>query len=131
VEQPSDFVLFQNYPNPFNTTTTIRYAIPSREQRAGSEEQRGRNIGLYALRTTLKIYNLLGQEVQTLVDETKEPGYYTVTWHGEDGLGREVVSGVYIYELKVVLSRRTPPDRELGFGKGEHWKETKKMVLLR
>ncbi|MFQ6092606.1 MAG: FlgD immunoglobulin-like domain containing protein [bacterium] len=104
-ELPTAFALDQNYPNPFNPITTIHYAIPSREQRAWSEEQRGesREVGsvseLYALRTTLKIYNLLGQEVRTLVDKPKEAGYYTATWDGRDSYGNEVASGVYFYRL--------------------------------
>ncbi|MFQ6094016.1 MAG: hypothetical protein ACE5OR_15320 [bacterium] len=63
----------QNYPNPFNLNTTIHFAIPSREQRAKSG---GKGVGsaLHALRTTLKIYNLLGQEVRTLVDELRGLG---------------------------------------------------------
>ncbi|MFQ6093387.1 MAG: FlgD immunoglobulin-like domain containing protein [bacterium] len=127
---PMGFALHQNYPNPFNPTTTIRYAIPSREQRGESGERRagsgeiraesgeirGRNLGLGALRTTLKIYNILGQEVRTLVDEVKEPGYYAVTWDGRDDGGREVASGVYFYQLTV---------------DGGQWSETKRMVLLR
>ncbi|MFQ6092421.1 MAG: FlgD immunoglobulin-like domain containing protein, partial [bacterium] len=83
---PATYALFQNYPNPFNPITTIHYAIPSKEQRAESRE--------YALRATLKIYNILGQEVQTLVDEVKEAGYYTVIWDGRDSWGREVSSGI-------------------------------------
>ena len=48
---------------------------------------------------TLKIYNALGQEVQTLMNEQKEPGYYTVTWDGIDNQGCEVSSGIYFYRL--------------------------------
>ncbi|MFQ6093584.1 MAG: cohesin domain-containing protein [bacterium] len=110
---PVSYRLDQNRPNPFNPSTTIRYAIPSREQRARSE---GMGVGsaLYALRTTLKVYNLLGQEVRTLVDEAKQPGYYTVTWDGRDSDGRLAASGIYFYRL------------EAGdFG------VTKKMVLMR
>jgi flagellar hook assembly protein FlgD len=52
-------------------------------------------------RVSLKIYNLLGQEVRTLVDEIQDPGYYTVTWDGRDGSGNEVASGLYFYRLEV------------------------------
>ncbi|MFQ6093912.1 MAG: choice-of-anchor D domain-containing protein, partial [bacterium] len=96
---PLTYALFQNHPNPFNPTTTIRYAIPSRE---------------YALATTLKIYNILGQEVKTLVDEVEEPGYYTVMWDGTDGLGQEVPSGIYLCRLEAV-----------------NFVSTKKMILAR
>ena len=90
--------LEQNYPNPFNPTTTISYCVPSTEQRARSGEK-GLDSGLNAFRTTLKIYNLLGQEVRTLVEETRKAGYYTVTWNGRDNTGNEVSSGVYFYRI--------------------------------
>ena len=105
-EVPQEYALFQNYPNPFNPTTTIRYSIPSREQRGQSREQRaesgeeGADSELYALRTTLKVYNILGQEVRTLVDEVKEPGHFTVIWDGRDNRDCEVTSGVYFYRLE-------------------------------
>ena len=77
---PEGFALEQNYPNPFNPTTTIQYAVVS---------------GQSLPRVTLKIYNLLGQEMRTLVDEPKEVGYYNVTWDGRDDFGRQVASGFY------------------------------------
>lgn len=83
---PKTFALSQNYPNPFNSTTLIRYAIPDREGRPH--------------RTTLKIYNIAGQKVRTLVDKRQAPGYYSVAWHGRDGLGKEVSSGIYFYRLQ-------------------------------
>ena len=110
VQLPTNYTLSQNYPNPFNPTTTIHYTIPSIEQRAQSKE----NTALYALRTTLKIYNLLGQEVRTLVDEAQEPGYYTVIWDGKDKNGRGAASGVYLYRLSV-----------------ENFTATKRMVLMK
>ncbi|MFQ6093200.1 MAG: FlgD immunoglobulin-like domain containing protein, partial [bacterium] len=64
--------------------------------------------------TTLKIYNILGQEVRTLVDELKEPGYYTVTWDGRNERGDPVSSGIYFYRL-------TAGD----------YSSTKRMVLLK
>jgi len=53
------------------------------------------------LRTTLAIYNILGEKVKILVDEEKLPGQYQVTWDGKNDSGREVSSGVYFYKLKV------------------------------
>ena len=87
---PETWNLSQNYPNPFNPTTTIQYALPQGDRRLETGD------GIY---TTLKIYNILGQEVETLVDEVKEAGYYSVTWDGKDDSGRDVSSGVYFYRL--------------------------------
>ncbi|UCE19262.1 MAG: T9SS type A sorting domain-containing protein [Gemmatimonadota bacterium] len=84
VEIPTEYSLGQNYPNPFNPTTDIRYQIPDVRS---------------PIHTTLKIYNVLGQEVRTLVDMEKEPGYYAVTWNGRDNEGRQAASGVYFYRL--------------------------------
>lgn len=93
VQVPTEYSLAQNYPNPFNPNTTIHYSLPGVERRA---ESGGR---LMPVHTTLKIYNILGQEVRTLVDEAKEAGYYTVTWDGKDAYGNNVASGVYFYRL--------------------------------
>lgn len=73
---PSDFALSQNYPNPFNASTVIRYNLASDEH------------------VTLKVYNIYGQEVASLVDADQKAGNYTVRWNGE-GVG----SGVYFYTL--------------------------------
>ncbi|UCE17084.1 MAG: T9SS type A sorting domain-containing protein, partial [Gemmatimonadota bacterium] len=82
---PTEYVLEQNYPNPFNPTTDVRYQIADR----GSP-----------VHTTLKVFNMLGQEVRVLVDKVQEPGYYTATWDGCDEQGIEVASGVYFYRLQ-------------------------------
>lgn len=82
---PEEFDLSQNYPNPFNPRTDIGYQIPDSKS---------------SFHTTLKVYNLLGQEVRTLVDEVKSPGYYTVTWEGKDNSGNEVPCGVYFYRMR-------------------------------
>jgi len=83
-QHPESFLLAQNYPNPFNPQTTIRYGIPEGE----------------AQQVSLKIFNLLGQEIITLVDEVMEPRLYKVVWSGEDYAGRVVASGVYIYNFR-------------------------------
>ena len=67
-----------------------------------------------SIHTTLKIFNLLGQEVRTLVDEVKEPGHYTLIWDGRDGYGNNVASGVYFYRLTA-----------------ENFTATKRMMLMK
>jgi fibronectin type 3 domain-containing protein len=80
---PKEFSLSQNYPNPFNPTTTIKFDV------AQSGNVR------------IKVYNVLGQEVATLVNGYYETGRaYSAKWNGKDQLGREVASGVYIYRLE-------------------------------
>ncbi|MDE3058289.1 MAG: DUF4331 family protein [Bacteroidota bacterium] len=78
LSSPAAFILDQNYPNPFNPSTQIRYVVKSREH------------------VTLKIFNTLGQEVQTLVDEQKAPGTYTVSWNAS-----LLTSGTYFYQMNV------------------------------
>ena len=79
---PREFDLYQNYPNPFNPNTTIRYALKQ------------------STRVTLTVYNLLGQEVRTLVNAQQEAGYKTVIWDGLNNQGRKVASGIYLYRLE-------------------------------
>ena len=81
---PEDFSLVGNFPNPFNPKTTIQYAVSE--------------AGL-ASRTAIRIFDMLGREVVTLVDRIHQPGYYTVHWDGCDLKGREVSSGLYVYQL--------------------------------
>jgi hypothetical protein len=79
---PLRFALFRNHPNPFNPGTVIRYAWPTSTD------------------VTLTIYNLLGQEVRTLVKSMMAAGYHDVYWDGKDGSGMQVASGVYFYRLQ-------------------------------
>ncbi len=78
---PNTFMLEQNYPNPFNPETKIVYQIPK------------------AADVTLKIYNILGQEVITLINKEQTLGRYEVIWDGRDNYGNPVSSGIYIYRL--------------------------------
>ncbi|RMF10870.1 MAG: T9SS C-terminal target domain-containing protein [Candidatus Neomarinimicrobiota bacterium] len=75
--QPQQYALRNNYPNPFNPTTSIEYVVP----RAGE--------------VTLTIYNLMGQEVDQLVNHVQKAGTYTVKWNGS-----QAASGVYFYQLR-------------------------------
>ncbi|MBN2572431.1 MAG: phosphodiester glycosidase family protein, partial [Ignavibacteriales bacterium] len=78
----NDFILNQNYPNPFNPSTTIRYCIPLDVKGQMSNVQ-------------LKVYNILGQDVATLVNEEKAPGVYEVTFDGTN-----LTSGIYFYRIQ-------------------------------
>jgi len=88
-EIPEEFSLSQNYPNPFNPLTKMDFSLP----KTG--------------RVVITIYNLLGQEVTTLINERLDYGYHTVTWQGTDRMGRPVGSGVYFSELKAAGNRKT------------------------
>ncbi len=78
---PVKTTLHGNYPNPFNPSTTIRYAL--------AEESR----------VSLKVYNMLGQEVVTLVDEIQSAGERSAVWNGRTASGNQVAAGVYLYTL--------------------------------
>jgi hypothetical protein len=80
-EIPGTFALLQNYPNPFNPSTTIRFGLP------------------VAADVTLKIYNVLGQEVVTLVDGLRNGGTFQTVWDGRNSAGTQVASGLYFYGL--------------------------------
>jgi hypothetical protein len=78
---PESYTLSQNYPNPFNPTTTINFSIP----KAGTAK--------------LVVYNMLGQQVRTLVNEVVNAGSMSATWDGKDSNGAFVSSGIYFYQL--------------------------------
>ena len=88
---PTEFALEQNYPNPFNPTTTFRYSIPTQSK------------------VVVKVYDILGKEIATLMDEEKSVGTYEITWNATN-----LPSGVYFYQLKA-----------------GNFIETKKMILLK
>jgi hypothetical protein len=94
---PESFSLDQNYPNPFNPSTTISFSVPFRSN------------------VTLRIYDLLGREVRTLVNnESLEPGKHRVDWNGRDRYGEGVASGMYFYKLE-----------------GKEFSITRQMVLMK
>lgn len=88
---PKEYTLKQNYPNPFNPTTTVEYQITNNGN------------------VSLKIFDILGQEVATLVDEYKLAGYYSVTFNGS-----KLPSGIYIYEIRT-----------------RDFRDVKKMILIK
>jgi hypothetical protein len=97
LQSPIAFDLYQNYPNPFNPTTKISYNIPAV------------STGYKDLRVQLKVFDILGNEVATLVEGFKKAGYYSVEFNANS-----LSSGVYLYKLQA-----------------GSFVETKKMILLR
>ncbi|MCB0742626.1 MAG: T9SS type A sorting domain-containing protein [Ignavibacteriae bacterium] len=93
---PNKFVLEQNYPNPFNPITTIKYSIPSVAKENFSSLK-------------LTVYDILGREVKTLVNENKKPGTYEITFDASN-----LASGIYYYQIKT-----------------DSFIQTKKMILLK
>ena len=91
VSSPTEFALLQNFPNPFNPSTTIRLDV--------------RTIG----NVSLKVYDVLGREVEATVNEYLKPGSYSVQFSGDN-----LPSGVYYYELRT-----------------ESFSETKRMLLVK
>ena len=101
---PDEFALFQNYPNPFNPSTTIKYEIPEAETIPK------------VFSTTLKIYDILGNEIATLVNESKQSGVYEVEFDAS-----KFSSGVYFYQLSVSTPR----------GGAGSFNKTVKMILAK
>ena len=93
---PNQFTLHQNYPNPFNPVTTLRYDLAEN--------------GL----VNITIYDMLGREVKTLVNQTQDAGYRSVIWDATNDYGKPVSAGIYLYQIQA----------------GEYM-QTKKMVLLK
>ncbi|MFC1726762.1 FlgD immunoglobulin-like domain containing protein [candidate division KSB1 bacterium] len=96
VVTPDDFELYQNYPNPFNIETGIKFSLKESGE------------------TTLKIFDIAGREIKTLVNKTLDKGLYTANWDGRNNAGDVVSSGVYLYMLK-----------------SGYFKTVKRMVLLK
>jgi hypothetical protein len=93
---PSSFTLSANFPNPFNPVTGINYSVP------------------YRAHVLVEVFDLLGREVRTLVNETKSAGSYRIEWNGCDNDGQVVSTGVYLYRLKA-----------------DDFVQTRKMMLLK
>jgi CotH protein/chitobiase/beta-hexosaminidase-like protein/lamin tail-like protein/parallel beta helix pectate lyase-like protein/type IX secretion system substrate protein len=91
-----DYKLNQNYPNPFNPSTIIKYDLVKNSK------------------VELKIYNILGQEVKTLVNNFEEKGVKAVTWNGNDNFNKRVSSGIYFYRISA-----------------NEWSDIKKMIFIK
>ena len=93
---PNDYELFGNYPNPFKPSTVIEYSLPIRSD------------------VSVVVFNLLGQQVKALVNETQSAGIHSVEWNGTDENGNGLASGIYFY--RVIAN---------------DFSETRKMVMLK
>jgi hypothetical protein len=80
--QPIEYSLSQNYPNPFNPVTIINFSIPKEGW------------------ATIKVFDILGREVSTLLNGNVTTGVHKVTWDGKDNIGRDVSSGIYFYSIE-------------------------------
>lgn len=101
---PDRFQLGQNHPNPFNPSTQFDYSVPT------------------ASKVVIKVYNILGQEVRTLVNGQVPQGVHTIKWEGKNDLGYKVASGVYMYRIEALA---------VVDGADQAFVETHKMILVR
>ena len=93
---PFSYALHQNYPNPFNPVTTLRYDLPENSL------------------VNIIIYDMLGRQVKTLINQTQDAGYRSIIWDATNDYGKPVSAGMYLYQIHA----------------GEYI-STKKMVLLK
>ncbi len=98
-----EFDLEQNFPNPFNPTTEIRYSVKENSH------------------ILIKIYDVLGREVKTLVNREVNTGQYSVRWNGENNAGQKVSSGIYLYRIEALP----------GAGHAEKFIKSRKMLLIK
>jgi len=99
---PDKFALYENHPNPFNPITTIKYDLPEESF------------------VELRIFDLLGREIRTLISRSEQAGYKSIIWNGENDMSNTVSSGIYIYTL---IAKSMESEQE--------FHQTRKMVLLR
>jgi len=93
---PAQYALHQNYPNPFNPVTTVRYDLPENSL------------------VTITIYDMLGKEISTIVNEYQDAGYKSIVWNATNDYGQSISAGIYIYQIKT-----------------KDFVQTKKMILLK
>ncbi len=98
---PTTFGLEQNYPNPFNPSTTIRYQLPT------------------ASTVSIRVFDMLGQEVRTLLETTQPAGRYSIVWDGTNSAGKALASGLYLYRIQAAGEEK------------QTFTLVKKMVLLK
>jgi hypothetical protein len=100
---PENFELSQNYPNPFNPVTTVNYSL---------------RLPSYV---SLRVYDMLGREVKTLMNDRQPAGRHEVLWNGTNDAGVNLASGVYLYRMVA-----SPAD-----GKGGDFVDTKRLIMLK
>ncbi|MED5256725.1 MAG: T9SS type A sorting domain-containing protein, partial [Candidatus Neomarinimicrobiota bacterium] len=93
---PNEYHLYDAYPNPFNPVTTLRYDLPQKSM------------------VTIKIYDMLGREVNTIVNQVQDAGFQSIIWDGTSTNGSAVAAGIYLYQIQT-----------------EQFTQTKKMVFLK
>ena len=93
---PDEFAIHQNYPNPFNPVTTLRYDLPEQGH------------------VRITIYDMLGRDVKTLINEYQDPGYRSIIWDATNDYGKPVSAGMYLYQIQA-----------------NNFLKTKKMILVK
>ena len=93
---PDEFAIHQNYPNPFNPVTTLRYDLPEQGH------------------VRITIYDMLGRDVKTLINEYQDPGYRSIIWDATNDYGKPVSAGMYLYQIEA-----------------NNFLKTKKMILVK
>ena len=86
---PQEFALHQNYPNPFNPVTRIRYDLPENSM------------------VNITVYDMLGREVNTLVNKVQDAGFKSIIWDATNDYGKSVSAGIYLYQIKAGDFMRT------------------------
>lgn len=101
---PKEYQLYQNYPNPFNPETKVRFALHTTSE------------------VKIKVYDILGKEIQEIINETRQSGEYEISWNGTDKIGSKVPSGVYFITMFAV------PESS---GEANSFQKTIKAILIK
>ena len=100
-EIPTSYALKQNYPNPFNPSTSIEYQLPATSA------------------VTVKVFDVLGRELRSLVNSEQKAGFYRVVWDGRNSFGEIMASNVYYYRIEATSTEK------------QHFSQVKKMLLVK
>ncbi len=101
--QANSFELMQNYPNPFNPVTNIRYNIPADTSKLLGVQTDGKE----GAHVKIRIYDIAGRMIKTLVNQVQIPSSYNIEWDGTNQLGNRVSSGAYFYSLDTGVDIKT------------------------